>query len=225
MRLKLILGVLAALVALVATVYGQLTGEYWVINLVIKIVNSPLVIALAVLYVGDKYTKIAEQRQLQEKRREKSAAIVDILAEWIRSSYSGEFSAEDRWTLQRTYWKNILWLDKELLDKLLPRLANLKDAPSTNEIIVQTRKILLKLKEPDISENQLNNWLPEPYDPLIEALMKNQDARVRERAAWALGEIGDQKAIEPLTYAASSDEYEMVRSMATEALAKIQAGR
>ena len=107
-----------------------------------------------------KRAKFDEERLFESRRREASAAVVDILTEWVRVAYIGESSNEDRWRLQTTYWKNILWLDKELLDSLLPRLANVEDAPSTNELIVQTRKYLLRLSEPDISADQLNNWVP-----------------------------------------------------------------
>jgi hypothetical protein len=40
-------------------------------------------------------------------------------------------------------------------------LANTPGAASTNELIVQARKVLLKLGTPDISAEQLNNWLPQ----------------------------------------------------------------
>lgn len=105
--------------------------------------------------------KAEEKRQLLQKRREASAAVADILGEWVRPTYTGTFSDEDRWRLQTTYWKNILWLDKELLDVLLPVLENKEGAVGSNEVIVQARKVLLGLSEPDIRWNQLNNWLPE----------------------------------------------------------------
>lgn len=107
-------------------------------------------------------TKAQEDRQILQKRREASAAVADILAEWVHSAYTGELSNEDRWRLQTVYWKNILWLDKELLDVLLPALAWKPGAANTNEIIIRTRKVLLGLKEPDLSADQLNNWLPMP---------------------------------------------------------------
>lgn len=60
------------------------------ITFVIEFANSrllsSLVVACLAVYLGNKYTKIAEERQLQYKRREASAAIVDILAEWVRAS-------------------------------------------------------------------------------------------------------------------------------------------
>jgi HEAT repeat protein len=56
-------------------------------------------------------------------------------------------------------------------------------------------------------------------EPLIAAL-QDKYGRVRQAAAWALGEIGDPRAVEPLT-AILQDEDSRVRSLATEALRKI----
>ena len=101
-----------------------------------------------------------EKRQFEQKRREASKAIVDILAEWIRPKYEGGTSNKDRWQLQKTYWENILLLDKDLFDLLSSRLANDPDAVDTNELIVQVRRVLLELDRPDISSDQLNTWKP-----------------------------------------------------------------
>jgi hypothetical protein len=101
-----------------------------------------------------------EERQKIQKRREASTAVADILAEWVRSSYIGELTDIDRWRLQTTYWKNILWLDKELLDILFPALAHKSGSASTNELVIQARRVLLGLSKPDITADQLNNWLP-----------------------------------------------------------------
>lgn len=105
-------------------------------------------------------TRLAEQRQLQQKRREASAAVAEILGEWVRSAYMGIFSNEDRWRLQTVYWRNILWLDKELVDLLAAALAHGEDAASTNELIVQARKVLFGLLQPDISVAELVTWSP-----------------------------------------------------------------
>jgi hypothetical protein len=105
--------------------------------------------------------ELAEKRHLRRKQREASAAIAEILTEWTRSAYIEESSNENRWRLQTTYWKNILWLDKDLLDLLLPTLANAPGAVTTHELIVQARKVLLGLSEPDIKASQLNTWAPE----------------------------------------------------------------
>jgi len=108
-----------------------------------------------------KETKLAEQRQLEQKRREASAAVAEILGEWVRSTYTGIFSNEDRWRLQTVYWRNVLCLDKELVDLLAAALAHRKDAAGTNELIVQARKVLFGLTQPDISVAELIAWLPE----------------------------------------------------------------
>ena len=103
--------------------------------------------------------KRKESLEHRQKIRDASAAVVDILAEWTRTTYTGEeFTDEAKWRLQTVYWRNILWLDKELLELIRSRLANRPDAVDTNEIIVQARRILLELKEPDITVNDLNVW-------------------------------------------------------------------
>ncbi len=98
----------------------------------------------------------------REKRREESRAVAEILAEWMRSVYMGQPSNEDLWRLQTTYWKNILGLDRELITMLLPRLENAPGAVDTNEIIVQTRRIVLGLAKADLKAADLNNWPPLP---------------------------------------------------------------
>ena len=61
-------------------------------------------------------------------------------------------------------------------------------------------------------------------DPLIKAL-QDEYSVVRSSAANALGWIGDVRVIDVLTYTASKDKDEGVRSAAAQALARIQAGR
>jgi len=68
---------------------------------------SALIIAFTAAWLGNRYAKLAEERLKQNKRREASAAVADILSEWIRSSYMGN-SNENRWLLQSSYWRNIL---------------------------------------------------------------------------------------------------------------------
>jgi hypothetical protein len=119
--------------------------------------------SLVTLYLGHRLSiereKVQDQRRELQKKRDASAAVVDILAEWLRVTYSGaSFDGEAKWRLQTTYWRNILLLDKELLDLLAPRLANAPGAVDTNELIVQVRRVLLKLKEPDITAASLNVW-------------------------------------------------------------------
>jgi hypothetical protein len=106
--------------------------------------------------------ELSEKRLHLQKQRDASAAVVKILSQWVRSTYiGGPLTNADRWELQTTYWENILLLDKELINLLFPRLANAKDAVTTNELIVQVRKYILHQKESDIKAADLNNWLPE----------------------------------------------------------------
>ncbi len=106
-------------------------------------------------------SELAEKRLQLQKQQDASVAVVEILGEWVRSTYLGDsITNEQRWQLQTTYWKNILLLDKSLIDQLFPLLAQAPGSEGTNEMIVQTRRILLGLKEPDIKATDLNNWLP-----------------------------------------------------------------
>jgi HEAT repeat protein len=57
-------------------------------------------------------------------------------------------------------------------------------------------------------------------DPLIEAL-KDEDWRVRQKAAWALGYLGDPRALTPLRRALG-DRREGVDDMIYEALDRIK---
>jgi HEAT repeat protein len=59
---------------------------------------------------------------------------------------------------------------------------------------------------------------------LGEVLLRDDEATVRRRAAVALGEINDARAIPALKEASSGDVSEEVREMAAAALASIKAG-
>ncbi len=118
------------------------------------LVSSALFAGIIGIWIDHKLTERAKQR-------EASASVVDILAEWIKSVYTKKFDNEYRWRIQTTYWKNILLLDKELLDVLIPRLANAPNAATAEEIIVLARKKLLNLPKSDISAQELNHWYPE----------------------------------------------------------------
>lgn len=106
-------------------------------------------------------SELAEKRLQLQKQRDASVAVAEILGEWVRSTYLGQsITNEQRWQMQTTYWKNILLLDKRLIDQLFPLLAHAQGSVGTNEMIVQTRRILLGLGEPDIKATDLNNWPP-----------------------------------------------------------------
>ncbi|MCK9466582.1 MAG: hypothetical protein M0Q29_11990 [Thiopseudomonas sp.] len=117
------------------------------------------------LYIDHKLqlerSKIAEERLKLQRQREASSAVAEILSTWVKSNYhDGSISNEQKWEIQSTYWKNILFLDKRLIDQLFPLLAHKDGAVTTNEMIVLARQILLDLEEPDIKAADLNNWLP-----------------------------------------------------------------
>lgn len=101
-----------------------------------------------------------KRRTAEIKKQEAIEQVADLLSKWVEPAYTGDFPNKKRWELISLYWKSILRLDKEILDILLPRLANDKTANDTNEIIVKCRQKLLNLKEPDIKASDLNNWLP-----------------------------------------------------------------
>lgn len=106
-------------------------------------------------------SEISEKRLQFQKQREASTAVAEILSSWVRPNYhQGLMTNEQRWEIQTTYWKNILLLDKRLINQLFPLLAHDKGAITTNEMIVQARKTLLDLEEPDIKADDLNNWSP-----------------------------------------------------------------
>lgn len=106
-------------------------------------------------------SEIAEERLKLQKQRDASTAVADILSTWVKSNYhEASTSNEQRWEIQSTYWKNILLLDKRLIDQLFPLLAHKDGAITTNEMIVRARQILLGLEEPDIKAADLNNWIP-----------------------------------------------------------------
>ena len=107
-------------------------------------------------------SRLTEKRNFLQKRREASGAVAEILGQWVHSTYLGQqITNEQRWKLQTVYWKNILLLDKKLIDELFPLLACNGDSISTNDMIVRVRQVLLGLDKPDIKAADLNNWLPE----------------------------------------------------------------
>ncbi|MHB8120060.1 MAG: hypothetical protein ACYDHX_15290 [Methanothrix sp.] len=57
--------------------------------------------------------------------------------------------------MQTTYWKSILWVDKELLIKLNECISG---KPITNEMIAQTRKYVQGLEEPDVTAKNIVDW-------------------------------------------------------------------
>jgi len=64
---------------------------------------------------------------------------------------------------------------------------------------------------------------PEAVEPLVRILAADPDRLVREKAAWALGEIGGDTAKEALL-SAEEDESERVRKAVQKALEKLKKG-
>jgi hypothetical protein len=79
------------------------------------------------------------------------------------------------------------------------------------------------LKELNISkDNELAIWdIIKKHSSIVIDALTNKDEKVRWRAAEALGEIGDQRAVEPLTIALTDKESFIVRQDAAHALGKI----
>ena len=61
-------------------------------------------------------------------------------------------------------------------------------------------------------------------EPLIQ-LLEDLGGFVRFKAVTALGDIGDARAVEPLTNVALNDSDDSIRSAANEALKKIETGK
>jgi hypothetical protein len=112
-------------------------------------------------WLTDRRTRQQEERQAAQKRREASIAVAEILGEWVRSTYTGTIN-EDRWRLQTMYWKNILLLDRRLLQVLFPVLGHQPHAGDVNDVIIKARQILLGLHEPNLTSDALNVWPPLP---------------------------------------------------------------
>jgi hypothetical protein len=155
----------ALLAAILPTEYlggGVMDWTIFGVALGVAIITGSFTISgfLLVHILNIREAKFVQETQSQQKRRDASVAVTEILAAWVHSTYKGNSSNETRWQLQTTYWKNILLLEKDLLELLMPVLANEPDSVGTNELIVQTRKVILGLPEADIRAEQLNNWPP-----------------------------------------------------------------
>lgn len=112
--------------------------------------------------LGIERMEIGDRLKREQKRRDASKAVADILGEWVYPTYVPPDDNEKRWRIQKAYWRGILGLDKPLLDVLLPLLAHQPGHVGTNEMIVRARAALLGLEKPDLMAAQLNNWEPVP---------------------------------------------------------------
>ncbi|MGB8890754.1 MAG: HEAT repeat domain-containing protein [Methanoregula sp.] len=95
-----------------------------------------------------------------------------------------------------------------------------------SEILVDFLILKLKCDKDEIVRSSAAGALgriksEKSIDPLIYAL-KDRHTYVRHVAAWALGEIASTKAIDALNQTVLTDDDELTRGKATEALWKIQ---
>jgi hypothetical protein len=120
-----------------------------------------ILVSLVDSYLATRREKRAESREQGRKVREASAAVVDLLSEWVRPTYvrdDGKATNEDLWTMQRECWRTLIWLDERLVKLLVSRLANSPDAVDTGQIVIQARKILLGLHKTELAS--VNHWPP-----------------------------------------------------------------
>jgi hypothetical protein len=92
--------------------------------------------------------------------------------------------------------------------KAITPLIALMKAPDSGSCDIFAKMALIKIGEPSVL-------------PLIAALNIN-DLSVRQKAAQALGEIGDKRALDPLKRVGESDDNPYVRGSAIESIEKIE---
>jgi hypothetical protein len=133
-----------------------------VVNFLVGALGAGFVGAILKVWLDHKLSvqrgELGEERELRRKKRESSTAVVEILTEWVRFLYKDPITGDDLWRLQATYWKNIMWLDADLVKALTPLLVWREDAPTSGEVIIQARKTLLGLSKPDLTEDDLVKW-------------------------------------------------------------------
>jgi hypothetical protein len=107
--------------------------------------------------------KAAEKRHKQQRIRESSVAVAEVIGEWVRPSHTrdgGRPTGEDLWRIQTTYWRAMLWLDEELLKKLAELMAGAYGGPTTNQMLVEARRALLGAENTQIQSEETPTWLP-----------------------------------------------------------------
>jgi hypothetical protein len=114
----------------------------------ISVFNLPIVCSLIVVLVGFWLTYWYNK---QNKKREASLIVADVLAEWVNLG-GKKLSSEDILPLHKAYWKAALSLDSELLIELNKRLVNEENAPDAREILKYARIKLNGRSRPGIRE-------------------------------------------------------------------------
>ena len=97
--------------------------------------------------------------------------------------------------------------------------GNLKSTRKNSGIISRCWKIRTRAAGGKLRSHLRGQGTTVLVDPLIQAL-SDEDWRVRQKVAWALGYLGDPKAI-PALRRAYRDDLEGVQEMITEAIAMI----
>ncbi|GEM_PF-3386162 len=129
---------------------------YWLISGFNSPLVSSLIVALVVFWLTYWYNK-------QNKRREASLIVADVLAEWVNLG-GKDLSSEDILPLHKAYWKAALSLDSDLLIELNKRLMNRETAPDTKEILHYARIKLKGRSKPEILAKDFVNWEPTKKD-------------------------------------------------------------
>ena len=138
---------------------------YWK-DVLMGLLGGGLVATLFQVYLNHRFSqrreRAAENREQERRIREASAAVANLIGTWVRPSYfrkDGHATNEDRWEIQTAYWEAIMWLDEDLLRKVIQLLAR-QNGQTTNQVIVEARRVLLGNAKTTLSANELNNWLP-----------------------------------------------------------------
>jgi hypothetical protein len=124
------------------------------ISWLISGLDSPLVASLFVAIVAFFLTNWYNK---QNKRREASIIVADVLAEWVYTD-GKKLSSGDILPLHKAYWKAALSLDYELLIILNERLQNTDLSPDTKKVLEQARMVLHGRSTPDIRANEFIHW-------------------------------------------------------------------
>jgi hypothetical protein len=105
----------------------------------------------------------------ERKKREANAMVADILAAWVHLTFVPATGIKKRnqliYEMQTTYWKSMVWIDKDLLKLLNDHLTAKEGSMSTHELLVQTRQYVQGKKKffifptkPDMTSKDIVDW-------------------------------------------------------------------
>ena len=126
--------------------------------------GASLIVAVVAFLLTAWYNK-------QNKRREASIIVAEVLAEWANLG-GKELSSEDILPLHKAYWKAALLLDPELLIMLNKRLQNTETCSSAKKVLEQARMVLQGRSTPDILENDFIHWTPSKKNDQLQDITK-----------------------------------------------------